>query len=490
MRHTVLTLIVLAGILAAPAAAKEGDKPNLERKTIPAEMTVGERKIEYSATIGLTEMKDDKGKPKAEIFSVAYLMKAKAGVRRPVTFAFNGGPGSSSVWLHMGGLGPRRVVMEPEGWRPKPPYRHVENPDTWLTFTDLVFIDPVATGFSRAAKGQDPKQFFGIHEDADSVADFIRQWLTEHGRWLSPVYLVGESYGTTRAAQLSVALAGRGIDVSGIVLVSPILNFQTTDPRPGNDLGYWLYLPTMAATARYHGMAKSETPLTEWLDEVEQFSETEYLTGLAQGTKLGKEARATLAAKIAGYTGLTTEYVTMANLRVRPSEFRKELLSRTKGVSVGRLDSRFTGADRTPGGAQPDTDPSMDAIRGPFTATLNDYFRRHFRYESDRVYQIFGNVHPWKMGRSENRYANVAESLGRAMRANPHLRVLCAMGYYDFATPYYAVEYTVAHLGWPPVAAKNVSFAWYESGHMMYIRDTDRVKLTADAATFYGVEER
>jgi carboxypeptidase C (cathepsin A) len=482
MRKPSFALIVLL-LVVAPSVARGEEK-------VPAPSTgqlmLGGEAVPFTA--GVTVMKDDKGKPKAEIFSVAYRKKTTGGEARPVTFAFNGGPGSSSVWLHMGALGPYRTVMEPEGFSPKPPYRYAENAESWIGFTDIVFIDPVATGFSRPAKGENPKQFFGLHEDANSVADFIRQWLTTNDRWLSPVYLVGESYGTTRAAQLSVELAGRGIDVTGIVLVSPVLNFQTTDPRPGNDLGYWLYLPSMAATARYHGKVTSEKPLRAWLNEVEAFAETDYLLGLAKGTRLTGEARVKLAERLAAYTGLRTDYVLMSDLRVRPTEFRKELLSRDDGVSVGRLDSRFRGPDRVPAGSHPDRDPSMDAVRGPFTATVNHYLRRVLHFHCERVYQVMGNVHPWKMGRSENRYANVAESLGRAMRANPDLRVLCALGYYDLATPYYAVEYTMEHLGWPRTVAANVSYAYYESGHMMYLRDADRAKLRDDAANFYGRE--
>ncbi|MEN8150206.1 MAG: peptidase S10 [Planctomycetota bacterium] len=477
-----LTIAVIA-LLALPAAAAD-EKPKSDRVSVDLQVPVGGKPLSIRATAGLTIMKDDAGKAKAEIFSIAYLQKPPAA-SRPVTFAFNGGPGSSSVWLHMGGLGPRRVVMQPEGWRTKPPYRHDVNEQTWLPFTDLVFIDPVSTGFSRPAKGEKKGQFHGLHEDARSVADFIRQWLTDHDRWLSPIYLVGESYGTTRAAMLSTELLHRGIDVSGIVLVSPVLNFQASDARPGNDLGYWLVLPTMAATAHYHGLVKTENGLREFLDEVEEFARTEYLLALAKGAKLAGEPRDAIAAKLAKYTGLSKEYVLSTDLRVWSGAFRKELMRHSKG-SVGRYDSRFTARDRVPAGSHADEDPSWTAVRGPFTSTLNDWLRKGIGYRTERVYNIFGNVHPWPMGRERHRYTNTAESLAAAMRANPHLRVLVAMGYYDFATPYFAAEYTFEHLGWPN--PENYEFTYYEAGHMMYIRDADRAKLTADAARFYAPE--
>jgi carboxypeptidase C (cathepsin A) len=317
------------------------------------------------------------------------------------------------------------------------------------------------------------------------VADFVRQFLRENRMWHRPIYLAGESYGTTRAALMSERLRGRGVEVSGIVLVSPVLSFLTTAPGNGNDLPYALFLPTYAATARYHGLVKGEAELGAFLEEVKAFAGTTYLVALARGDRLAGEERREVAERVAALTGLSVEFVLRSDLRVGPSAFRKELL-RAQGKTVGRLDTRYVGTDRTDAGSRPGSDPSMEAIRGPYTAVLNQYVREVLGYDPDLVYHVFGDVHPWNMDAHRGRFVNVAGDLREAMASNPHLRVLCCFGYYDLATPYHAMEYTVSHMGLRAERRKNVRFAYYETGHMMYVRDVDRAKLRDDAARFYA----
>ncbi|MBL8990219.1 MAG: peptidase S10 [Phycisphaerae bacterium] len=446
---------------------------------------------------------DDKLKVKANVFSIVYERlsdseKDESGKARtlasidpsarPVTFAFNGGPGSSSVWLHLGALGPRRVRMGPEGEMPASAVL-ADNASSWLDFTDLVFIDPVSTGYSRAAEGEDPKQFHGLDEDVRWVAEFIRLSLTRGKRWLSPKYLVGESYGTTRAAGMSRELQERlGIYVSGIALISPVLNFQTTSFDVGNDTPYWLFLPTYTATAWYHKRLAPPLAgdLVRTLDEVRAFARTDYITALAEGDRLDAARREAIAERLAAYTGLSKEFILRSNLRPTIGAFTKELL-RDQGRTVGRLDSRFKGIDRTDVGESPEYDPSYAAIQGVYTSAMNDYARRELRFESDLNYEILtGNVRPWSFASASNRYANVAESLRRSISVNPNLRVWAACGYYDLATPFAAAGYTLHNLQLDPALHGNITQTFYESGHMMYVREADLEKLRQDAARWYG----
>ena len=454
--------------------------------------------IAYTATAGRLVLKaeDEKEgeKPKASIFFVAYtrdrgpdMDEATHAAARPITFSFNGGPGSSSVWLHLGLLGPRRVVLEEDGRPLPPPYRLVDNTFSLLDKTDLVFIDPVTTGFSRAVPGEADKQFHGFKADIESVGDFIRLYISRNHRWASPRYLIGESYGTTRAAGLSGYLQERhGVYLNGIMLVSVVLNFMTVRFAPGNDLPYLLFLPTYAATAHYHGRLGPDAPadLPALLAEVEAFAMNEYALALLRGDALPTEERTAIAARLARYTGLSADYIERTNLRIDIHRFVKELL-RDRRRTVGRLDSRYTGIDRDAAGEHHEFDPSYALIQGPYTGLLNDYVRRELRFKSDLPYEILSDrVHPWSFGEHQNSYVNVGETLRQAMSMNPHLRVFVANGYYDLATPYLATRYTFDHLELDESLRGNVSLAHYEAGHMMYIHDPSLAQLRDDLAAF------
>jgi carboxypeptidase C (cathepsin A) len=456
---------------------------------------IGGNEIEYTVTTGTMVLKEETPdrekefegeKPKAEFFFVAY---SKNGVddpaKRPLTFSFNGGPGSSSVWLHLGLLGPRRVVMEFDGNLPKPPYQLTNNEFSLLDQTDLVFIDPVSTGYSRPVEGQKAKDFHGFKKDIESVGDFIRLYTTRYNRWLSPKFLIGESYGTTRASGLSGYLQERhGLYLNGIMLVSAVLNFQTIDFTPGNELPYVLFLPTYTATAWYHHALRVRRPLQKLLAEVQAFAVNEYAPALLKGAALPRREQQTIAEKLARYTGLSQEYIERSNLRIPDFRFFKELL-RSRGRTVGRLDSRFLGIDADTLDDGTHNDPSYTNIIGPYTAAFYDYVRRELNFEKDIPYEILnGQVWPWSYAQHENQFVYVAETLRQAMSINPHLKVFVANGYYDLATPYFATEYTFSHLGLDESLRDNVSMGYYEAGHMMYIHMPALEALKKDLAEF------
>lgn len=504
MMQRMCALVVIAVLFAGYRAAGQDIAANEESRAVAPftgptikeevavtqhEKTIGGQRVAYTARAGYMQLPDYDLKHKANMFYVSYVRDGVEDVgSRPITFVFNGGPGSSSVWLHMGALGPRRVDMGEEGMPPAPPYRLVDNEHSWLDFTDLVFIDPVSTGFSRPAEGERASQFHGLDEDLQSVGQFIRLYTTRHGRWLSPKYLAGESYGTTRAAGLCGTLQETyGMYLNGVVLISAVLDFSTIRFDVGNDQPYWLYLSTYTATAWHHGRLAPElqADFAGTIEQAERWASTEYLLALAKGDALSEEETTHVAHMLARFTGLSEEFVRRANLRVPIQNFTKELL-RDEGRTVGRLDSRYKGIDRTGIGATPDYDPSMSAIRGPYSATVQDYIRRELRYENDHVYEILtGRVQPWSYAGHQNRYVNVAETLRAAMSRNRHLRVLLASGYYDLATPYYAAEYTMSHLGLDAELRGNIVTRRYDAGHMMYVRVADLAKLKADAAEFY-----
>ena len=461
-------------------------------------ITIGGKLVGYTATAGriVLRVEDEKEgeKDKAAIFFIAYTLDRPEGVseadhlaQRPITFSFNGGPGSSSVWLHLGLLGPRRVVLEQEGQPFPPPYRLIDNDFSMLDKTDLVFIDPVTTGFSRAVPGEPDKQFHGFKPDIESVGDFIRLYVSRYHRWGSPRYLIGESYGTTRAAGLAGYLQDRhGMYLNGIMLVSVVLNFLTLNFDAGNDLPFILFLPTYTATASYHQRLEPELQedLNRTLAEVEEFAMGEYASALMQGDGLSAERKKDVARKLSRYTGLSAGYIERSNLRVCIRRFVKELL-RAQRRTVGRLDSRYTGIDRDAAGESFEYDPSYAIIQGPFTGTLNDYARRELQFDSDLPYEILSDrVRPWNFEQHQNTYVNVAETLRKAMSMNPHLRVFVASGYYDLATPYLATRYTFDHLQLDESLRQNISLAHYEAGHMMYIHDPSLARLKSDLDNF------
>lgn len=444
----------------------------------------GGQTLSYTVTTGYMPIRDRDGKLEARMFYMAYTRDG-ADAKRPLMFSFNGGPGSSSVWLHLGALGPKRVKMQANGFMPPPPYELVDNEHTWLTETDLVFIDPVGTGFSRA---EDPKEqkFFSLNGDIASVGEFIRLYLVRNNRWLSPLYLVGESYGTTRASGLSGYLVEKGIAFNGVLLVSSVMNFQSVRFADGNDLPLVLILPSYSATAWYHkklGSDLQSRPLEEVLRESERFAMDRLAPGLLRASNLSASERTALVNEISRFTGLSTQFVDRNNMRIELGEFLKELL-RNEKRSVGRLDSRFTGIDKEPAGDGTDFDPSMTAIRPPYTATLNDYVRRELGFESDLEYYILGGgVGRWDWN-VNNGYADTSGALREALQKNPFLKVFIASGYYDMATPYFATEYTVANMNLDPELRKNISTKYYEAGHMMYIEENSLRILKRDAAAF------
>ncbi len=454
---------------------------------------IDRKEIHYTATTGtmlLREEDEKEGhKPKAAIFYVAYTKNAAEPQDRPVTFAFNGGPGSSSVWLHMGLIGPQRVLFDDVGNMTRPPYQLVNNEFSLLDVSDVVFIDPVSTGFSRAVPGEKASQFHEFEKDIQSIAEFIRLWTTRNNRWSSAKFICGESYGTTRTAALSGYLQNEfGMYLNGLLMISAILNFQSGFFHIGNDMPYILYLPVYAATAWYHRKLDADLQalaLTELLAQVETFAEGEYATAMMLGSKLGTVREKEIADVLARYIGVTPDFVQRNNLRIELHRYIKEL-RRDERVTVGRLDSRFTGIDRDAAGSVYEYDPSYTNIQGPYTAVLNDYVRRVLGFESDLPYEILtGKVQPWDYGKKYgNQYVNVAETLRGAMSRNPYLRVLFANGYYDLATPYFATEYTVNHLQLDASLTDNIDLTYYEAGHMMYVHKPSLVQLAEDMREF------
>jgi len=444
------------------------------------------RTLKYTARAGVLPLADAFGETEAEIYFTSYeLDGVEDRAQRPLTFAFNGGPGSSSIWLHMGALGPRRVVMEPQGWMPAPPYRYEDNACTWLDQTDLVFVDPVGTGFSRAAKEELDKKFWSVEGDIASVGEFIRLYLTRYGRWGSPLFLAGESYGTTRAAGLAAHLVDRGIAFNGIVLISTALDLSAIFFMPGSDLAFQLFVPTYCATAWYHRKLDDELQrreLPELLSEVEAWSESELTVALMKGDRLGEAEQRTVGEKLARYTGLKLDYVLGTNLRVHIQRFCKELL-RAERRSVGRIDSRFKGVEALTVTEYPEFDPSIVATAPPYTAAFNRCARAELGIETDLNYEVLSmdvnKSWEWEKGRMPA----TGEKLRAAMARSPRTKVFVAQGYYDLATPHFATQYMLSHMNVDRQLRGNIEMVNYEAGHMFYLdigclrafkRDIDR----------------
>jgi len=503
MRTVLSVIIILITATVAPAQQRPTTKP-LDAQQVAAtqasklsdklsitehELKIGDSVIKYKATAGYMTVKDENGKEKANFFFVAYEKNLEGADKsgRPITYVFNGGPGAAAVWLHMGTAGPKRVQLLDDGQAPAPPYRWIDNQYSWLDLTDMVFIDPVGTGYSRPAAGEKGEQFWGVREDVSSVGDFIRLYTTKYERWLSPKFLAGESYGTTRAAALSEFLVDRyGISLNGIVLVSTVLNFATLSFADGNDMPYPLYLPSYAAIAWHHKKLASDLQgmeLDKLLKEVENFAANEYTMALGKGGSLSADERKSVIEKLSRYTGLTQDYVDKSDLRIRSDSFRKLLLGDSRQI-IGRFDGRIKGYDPRPIGSSPDYDPSLPEYLAIYSSTFNDYVRKELKYENDLPYEVLAGIGPWNFGRAGNGYLNVADDLRTAMMKTPHLKVMFCSGFFDLATPYFSTNYTVAHMEMGKELRENITMNRYIGGHMMYHHQKSLAELKKDIQQF------
>ncbi len=495
----VTTALILPAVLAVDeskpdkAASKDSAEGNDKPKEVFVDtlhtVEIDGRSIEYKATAGKLLMKSDDLKSRAEIFFIAYTKTDADSAKRPVTFCFNGGPGSSSVWLHLGMLGPKRIRFPDDASYLKPPYTLESNAYSLLDVTDLVFIDPVSTGYSRPVNDTSKSEFHGYEEDVRSVGQFIHDYTTRFQRWPSPKFLCGESYGGVRAAGLSGHLQDRyNMELNGIVVVSGAINFQTLRFSNSNDLPFILFVPTYTATAWYHKALPADLqqrPLSELVQEAEAFAKGPYAQALLKGTAIEADEFNAVAETMGRLTGLSPEYVKSSKLRVSMGRFGKELL-RGRERTIGRFDSRYSNQDRDSAGESSEFDPSGAAIFGPFTATFNDYVRRDLKFEEERVYEILtGNVQPWSYRGFENRFVDASETLRKTMTANPSLKLFAACGYFDLATPHFAMDYTIDHLGLSTDLLPNVTRRYYEGGHMMYIHEPSLETLRADLLEFY-----
>lgn len=468
-----------------PAASAATITPQVKSRDLSG--TFGGQRVNYRATIGETILSAEDGTQEAVIVTTSYV-RTPADTSRPVFFIYNGGPGSGSVWLQMGAWGPKRVDIPGDGTDDgAPPYPILDNPDSLLDVADLVFIDPPGTGFSYLTEGTDKSKYFGLQEDGRAVAAVIHRWINDNGRWNSPKYLGGESYGTTRTAMVARELEGgtyNDVGLNGLILISTILDFAAREPTPGNELAYVVTLPNMAAAAYYHGKVHAES-VEAIAQEAREFAIGPFASALLKGQDLPADERAAVRAELSRLTGLSQTYLDNAELRVTSQRFYKELL-RDRGLTIGRLDARYTGKDYDNAGETPDADPSFYGIDAGYTAAINAWSRETLGFETDRIYQSIGSVGQhwnWKLGSGWNRnaYLNVAPFIGQAMRQNSQLRLFNAQGWYDFATPFFGAEYSLNRIGIPQ---DRVTLKYYHAGHMMYVRAEDRRQLSEDVREF------
>lgn len=476
---------------AAAAAASPDDReehfgPNEEKVSVTSHtVRINGRDIKYTATVGTIPIRLDNGAVQARMFFVAYTKDGEDSRTRPISFLYNGGPGSATIWLHMGSFAPRHVRMAEEGFQPAPPFHLDDNDNSLLEATDLVFVDAISTGYSRTAPGVSSTPFHGQEGDIRAFGEFISGWVTAYNRWGSPKYLMGESYGTIRSAGLAAELQGRhGIELNGIVMISPLLTYLTLSPSPANDVAWAANIQTFTADAWYHQRLPADLQaktIKQVVDESRAFAWGEYLTALARGSTLSDAERAAMAAKLSRFTGLSTQFILDANLRVSAGRFRKELL-RDQRLTIGRLDGRFTSLDLDAAGEQQEFDPSNQALSGAYLAMFQDYLRNELQWTSDLHYASPGRVQPWTY--DQNRFMDKTEALRGAMTRNPFLRVMVVIGYYDMATIMGGAEHNFTHLAYDRQVTDRVSYGYYEGGHMMYIRPSAHRQLTQDIAKF------
>jgi carboxypeptidase C (cathepsin A) len=497
-------VLLLAGVALAqekdakpvdkpPDAAAPTPPPKEESSVTDHTIKIGSQTIPYKATAATILLKNEKDEPTALLYSTAYTRSdVKDFSQRPLAFVYNGGPGSASLWLHMGAFGPRRVASVDVGGGTTPPYKIVDNAESLIDKTDLVFIDPVGTGFSHAVGKAQNKDFWGVDQDVKSLAQFIQTYISRNGRWNSPKFLIGESYGTFRSAALGNYLQSRnGIYLNGIVLISNVLDLGTISFNPGEELPYVLYLPSYAATAWTHNVLKDRPENRDaFLDEARKFAQTDYADALMKGRNLSATEKADVARKISHFTGLSEDYLVKANLRVNLPQFMQEL-QRSRGLTTGRLDARYSGYTYDLLGEYADYDPQSAAIGGPFIAAANAYLREELKFGQDKTYtssaQVFRDW-DWKHQSGDNfgfpGAPNVEGDLVQALLTNPHLQVEVENGIFDLATPFFGTEYTMDHLGLPEKLQGNIHQKYYAAGHMMYVRDDDRVQLKNNVASF------
>ena len=448
------------------------------------EIAINGQTLRYTATAAQMPINAASGDNEAHMFYVAYTLDGADASRRPLTFAFNGGPGSASIWVHMGAMGPRKPRLMDDGNMPPPPFQLIDNPNTWLDQTDLVFIDPVGTGYSRAKNEEVARRMNSLQGDLQSVAEFIRLYMTRTDRWKSPVFIAGESYGTMRAAGLAGRLIDQGIALNGIVLISTILNFATERPNLSNSLAYAVQLPTFAADAFYHKKlpADLQKDLNSTLKEVETWALTGYLPALDKGSRLTPAERKAAIDKLARYTGLDARYIDGSDLRIDVQHFTRELLRDQRRIA-GRLDGRLTGPAPLNEGERSDYDPSNTLPEPAFRSAFLQYVRGELGYKSDMMYYISDGIFPWNWN-SDNNYAQTGTLLYDAFAKNPYMKLLVCAGYFDLATPYFAAEYNLDHIGLHPDMLGRVSWQFYRAGHMMYIDKESAGKLKHDVGEF------
>ena len=484
-----------------PGAAPSSDLRE-ESSVTDRSIRIGGQTIPYRATAATMLLRNDSGAPIGSLYYTAYTRTDVSDKsRRPLAFVYNGGPGSASAWLHMGAFGPRRVVTNDPSATPPAPYQLVDNASSLIDVADLVFIDPIGTGFSKPVGRGAGRDFWGLDEDAASLAQFVYAYVSRNGRWNSPKYLIGESYGTTRSAVLVNRLQSReGMDFNGVVLISSILDFETTSFAPGHDISYIMYLPSYAATAAYHNLIARPQNLAAFLDEVRRFAMNEYADALNKGSALGAEEAAAVRRRLAAYTGLSEDYLTRANLRVSLRQWMAEL-NRARGQNTGRLDARYTGPMLNLLTESGEGDPQSRAVTGAYTSAINAYLRDELRFGGDQRYSLSGGVQwnwnrapagggPGSGGGGRNATPYVGGDLAQALISNPNLRVEVENGYYDMATPFFATEYTMDHLGLPADLRSHITMKYYEAGHMMYLREPDLVALKNNVAQFIASTSR